>query len=425
MPNIIFDTATQTEATAYTGSGGDKVQFNTGTALTAVVVVTPAAGASPATVSISIGSKTLIFNQAAVGGSDRTVFADGSVLQIGTVGSEVLTGGNLNDALYGDEGNDTLLGNAGADNIFGGLGNDNILGGDGNDGFLQGNMGEDTVNGGEGDDFGFGGQGNDVIDGGNGNDYFQGNIGNDTVTGGNGNDTVIGGQGADLVFGDDGNDVVVGDLGNDSLFGGNGNDVLNDGAGGGGTNVMSGGNGNDTITGGNGGDTVTGDNGDDSISGGDGADNASGGDGMNSGFRSRFRCQRPVDRRFNGLGRCFSPDQVVLAINDPTLGNGVGPQLLEHLLCPISVRPGDLRVLQESLVLRVGFDPVHRHSQEHDATLAVLFVKSHQVRRLSAARHAPKGPGVQDDHLAVQFLGCRAGAVQPAFHPDLRCLPHR
>jgi Ca2+-binding RTX toxin-like protein len=59
-----------------------------------------------------------------------------------------------------------------------------------------------------------------------GDDRFSGGDGADVVHGGDGNDLLRGGGGNDQVFGDGGNDQVAGDAGNDRVDGGAGDDQL-------------------------------------------------------------------------------------------------------------------------------------------------------------------------------------------------------
>ncbi len=121
-------------------------------------------------------------------------FADGTVWDVATIKSKLLTPTAGNDILFGYATNDT------------------IGGGDGND----------TV---------YSYAGDDVLDGGTGRDNLQGGDGNDTVKGGTGNDTLYGGNGNDSLLGNEHNDTLYGDAGNDTLDGGTGNDYLSGGTG--------------------------------------------------------------------------------------------------------------------------------------------------------------------------------------------------
>jgi Ca2+-binding RTX toxin-like protein len=136
-------------------------------------------------------------------------FADGTVWNVATIKTKVLTS---------TAGNDTLTGYATAD----------------------------TINAGDGNDTVSGQAGHDVLDGGTGADNVQGGEGNDTVRGGIGNDTLSGGNGNDNLQGQDDNDNLFGDAGNDTLDGGTGNDYLRGGTGAD-TYVFAKGSGQDTI----------------------------------------------------------------------------------------------------------------------------------------------------------------------------------
>lgn len=104
--------------------------------------------------------------------------------------------------ITGTVGNDDLMGTLGDDVIFGGDGNDRITGLGGNDTICGGN-GDDEIYGVDGNDALYGDAGNDKISGGNGNDSLFGGAGNDRLTGDAGDDLVDAGDGA-------GGDFVVG-----------------------------------------------------------------------------------------------------------------------------------------------------------------------------------------------------------------------
>ncbi|MBH0199723.1 MAG: hypothetical protein HP497_09940, partial [Nitrospira sp.] len=69
----------------------------------------------------------------------------------GLGGSDILTGGSLNNVIYGGTGNDRASGNAGDDQLFGEAGNDTLIGGTGDD-ILIGGIGADRLQGGAGQD---------------------------------------------------------------------------------------------------------------------------------------------------------------------------------------------------------------------------------------------------------------------------------
>jgi Ca2+-binding RTX toxin-like protein len=184
---------------------------------------------------------------------------DGDI--VGTLGDDVLGGGEGDDVISGLAGNDRLSGDAGDDQISGGDGNDVLDGGDG----------DDTIDGGAGDDVLVGGAGDDEVDGGDGTDTvsYTGDAAGITVdlsTGEtNGGDAgadalarienVIGGAGNDALTGDDAANVLDGSAGNDTIDGGANDDVL---VGGEGADVLAGGDGDDVLRGGAGDDTVAG-----------------------------------------------------------------------------------------------------------------------------------------------------------------------
>jgi Ca2+-binding RTX toxin-like protein len=60
-------------------------------------------------------------------GSTSGAFAPSAVDQLGTAGSDTLTGNSIGETLVGNAGNDTLIGNGGADVLYGGAGNDSFV----------------------------------------------------------------------------------------------------------------------------------------------------------------------------------------------------------------------------------------------------------------------------------------------------------
>lgn len=203
-----------------------------------------------------------------VGFQDRLRFAE-----VGTLGNDLLTGGEFDDLLEGQFGNDTLNGLGGDDSLLGGDGDD-LLNGGGFADTLEGGAGNDTLKGGNNDDTLIGGEGADLLEGGGGNDTYVIDAldtiiersGFDRVvtgsdftlpdgfealtlletaldgTGNAGDNELIGNAQANTLHGLAGNDSLVGGNGNDSLLGGDGNDKLD------------GGNGRDTMVGGEGDD---------------------------------------------------------------------------------------------------------------------------------------------------------------------------
>jgi Ca2+-binding RTX toxin-like protein len=99
---------------------------------------------------------------------EEIVFADGTVWDMETILSRVLTGEDSNDIIHGfDNRDDLIVGGAGNDVLMGYSGNDMLLGGEGND----------TLIGGSGDDTLIGGAGNDILEGGAGSDTYRFGLG--------------------------------------------------------------------------------------------------------------------------------------------------------------------------------------------------------------------------------------------------------
>ena len=112
-------------------------------------------------------------------GVELLQFADGTVWDISTVKTKVITATAFNDNLTGYATDDVLSGLDGNDTLFG-------------------NDGNDTLNGGTGNDTLYGGADNDILNGNEHNDNLSGDAGNDVLDGGTGNDYLTGGEGADI-----------------------------------------------------------------------------------------------------------------------------------------------------------------------------------------------------------------------------------
>lgn len=194
---------------------------------------------------------------------------------LGSIGSNMINGGDGNDIIQAGAGNDTLIGDIGDDILNGGTGTDVLNGGLGND-ELNGQSGADRIVGGDGDDILNGNSGDDVINGGLGVDIVNGGGGVDVINGGIGNDVLAGSTGEDIVNGGGGDDMVFGNNQNDMLFGNSGNDTLNGGAG---NDRIDGGGGNDILIGSAGRDELFGQAGDDILNGSAGGDDLFGGGG--------------------------------------------------------------------------------------------------------------------------------------------------
>lgn len=91
---------------------------------------------------------------------------------------------------------------------------------------IYGTMGDDVLDGGNWPQIIMGLGGNDVINGGNSLDCLVGGAGDDILNGGNSTDILIGGPGADQLSGGNGIDILIGDAGPDQLNGGNGPDII-------------------------------------------------------------------------------------------------------------------------------------------------------------------------------------------------------
>jgi Ca2+-binding RTX toxin-like protein len=137
---------------------------------------------------------------------DKFIGAPGHInIFEGGLGSDSITGGNLNDQLSGGDEFDKIEGGSGDDTILGGAEGDKLNGGDGNDTLsggadgdkIEGGAGSDTLKGGAGGDKLIGGLGGDRLFGGGAKDKLEGGPGRDFLNGGGGADKLIGGPGKD------------------------------------------------------------------------------------------------------------------------------------------------------------------------------------------------------------------------------------
>lgn len=200
------------------------------------------------------GVELLRFADQIVAAPERPVIRDG------TLGDDLLAGGNGDDIIRGLDDNDIIFGLGGADLLDGGSGAD----------ILNGEAGNDTLSGGSQDDLLSGETGDDVLFGNEGSDVLIGGAGADRLNGEQGDDALFGGTGADLLAGEDGNDQLFGSADNDIQLGGAGNDAVN------------GEGGNDQLFGGAGADSVSGEDGDDRLYGDAGGDVLVGGGGRDT-----------------------------------------------------------------------------------------------------------------------------------------------
>jgi Ca2+-binding RTX toxin-like protein len=289
------------------------------------------------------GNDTLVAN-AAFATPDPNTAANVSVVFLGGIGNDTLTGSSKADTLIGGVGsdtmkgmggNDTLLGLGGNDSLEGGAGKDSLSGGDGND-TLVGDGADTNPSGGADIDTFTGTTAFNIVN--NDIEVINGSTGNDTVNstnytfvrvelpvatpdpakivfnGGDGNDTLIsslskpdefnGGTGTDTVSYATSNAAVIVNLASNQNFGGSaegdklslvenvigsgfdddltGNNVANVISGGDGADFIDGGRGNDTLNGNAGNDEIYGNIGDDTIDGGTGDDQAYGGSGADT-----------------------------------------------------------------------------------------------------------------------------------------------
>ncbi len=158
-----------------------------------------------------------------------------------TGGDHVVIGGTLgNDVLIGGEGDDTIWGKAGNDRIEGGKGVDHLFGGEGDDIITDSGTDSgaaDVIHGDAGNDVINPGNGLDLVFGGSGQDFIFGGVDSKTYTAGEGNDFVRGADGLNMIAGNEGDDWLEGGDSFDTLAGENselffnspiiGHDVLN------------------------------------------------------------------------------------------------------------------------------------------------------------------------------------------------------
>ncbi|MCL5778415.1 hypothetical protein M1105_15650 [Limibaculum sp. FT325] len=109
----------------------------------------------------------------------------------GSIGDDLIDGGNGKDVIAERGGDDGTRGGNGADLIVGGAGDDAIEGGNGAD-RLSGGLGDDEIRGGNGADIIHGGAGHELLDGGRGPDRFVFAIGE-------GKDTIVRLDAADVI----------------------------------------------------------------------------------------------------------------------------------------------------------------------------------------------------------------------------------
>ena len=120
-----------------------------------------------------------------------------TVICIGDLTDDTITGTDGNDVIFGWIGNDYLRGMVGDDIILGGEGADTIIGDISNDVLNETTHGKDVLIGGPGDDILFGYKGNDDIYGGQGDDRLRD----------------FGPRDSDEInnfFGEEGNDLLIG-----------------------------------------------------------------------------------------------------------------------------------------------------------------------------------------------------------------------
>lgn len=161
------------------------------------------------------------------GGSDSAAvnisYQAGCTL-LGTIGADVLLGGEQDDSLHGGDGDDVLSGGAGNNDLYGDNGNDMLFSGAGND-VLDGGAGNNTAS------YALAESGVTVSSAQLGPQH-TGGAGIDTLIniqnliGSDYNDHLTGDYEANIINGGLGNDVLIGGLGNDTLTGGAGHDTF-------------------------------------------------------------------------------------------------------------------------------------------------------------------------------------------------------
>ncbi|WP_320176140.1 Ig-like domain-containing protein [Maridesulfovibrio sp.] len=211
------------------------------------------------------------------------------------LGTDGISGTDMNDVLGGTSGDDVMSGGKGRDTLKGGAGNDtadysssdagvdidlaagtakggdaagdklvsienltgssqrDVLKGDAKANVIDSGAGDDAIASAGGDDVVLGGAGEDVINAGAGDDVIDGGADSDNIFGDGGRDRASGGAANDSVFAGADDDFASGGDGNDMLSGGSGDDVL---IGGSGDDVLVGGEGSDYLVGGTGTDTA-------------------------------------------------------------------------------------------------------------------------------------------------------------------------
>ena len=140
MTAYTFETITDAQAAAF--QPGDTLTFSNPavTAQTVEVRFNPQTGGggfppqpvTPANITLTVGTTTKVFSTALGGSGGQTGqinLADGTMLFIGSAGTDTRAGSGLNDALYGNDGDDSLAGLEGNDILQGNIGADTLSGG--------------------------------------------------------------------------------------------------------------------------------------------------------------------------------------------------------------------------------------------------------------------------------------------------------
>ncbi len=200
-----------------------------GTASAATDVTYVAAAGEQNTVTATVGSTVVTFNDATA-----PVNAGPGCISTGTHSADcAISGLTLIGMDLGDD-NDYGLVGGGIAVILGGAGNDDLTGGSGAD-LLDGGPGNDSLAGGEGDDLLDGGPGADTLVGGNGGDDVADYSGRTSAVyvslDGVSNDGEVGeadnvSSGVEDVLGGSGNDTLTGDLASNLFDGGAGADTF-------------------------------------------------------------------------------------------------------------------------------------------------------------------------------------------------------
>ncbi len=271
----------------------------------------------------------------------------------GTIGVDILKGGNGGDRIWGYGDQDSVVGGRGDDTLYGNEDDDRLFGEDGND-RLYGGYDQDSLVGGAGGDSLWGEAGADTLVGGEGDDLLHGGVelDGDSMVGGAGNDTYFVDSVADRIndmgLASDVDTVLVlqaisytlptnvENAGIDGTGDANlkGNALNNGLRGNEGKNVLDGAEGNDRLSGGGGSDRLDGGVGNDSLAGGTGNDSLLGGAGVDWADFAAAGVDLKVDLTTGkvtgeGTDLLFDIENLVLGEGSDVVAGGAGANDLE------------------------------------------------------------------------------------------------